>query len=114
MKSFVLKLVDHKNKKVFYRVEQYPEGRDSLATYIKFAKDQKASGKIETMLPHHKAVANHLAQYGADTEQQIVHVLAGYADLKSARKATKDLRRQMARIDESLGYEKLGSRKQSA
>ena len=107
MPQYVLKLVDHKNKKVFYRVEEDPFGKDSLQHYTTHATQIVKNGKVNSLLPYHKAVAEYLDQYGRNSvEQQIVHEV-NYPDLKTARMMTKDYRRQMAKIDEALGYEKI-------
>ena len=106
MPQYILKLVDHKNKKVFYRVEEDPHGKDSLGHYIYDSSKLFKSGKINSLLPYHQAVSKHLALHGKDVEQQVVAELS-YSDLKTARSMTKDIRRQMAKLDESLGYEKI-------
>ena len=106
-KAYVLKLVDHKNKKVFYRVEADPEGKDSLGNYITYSTKIVNNGKISQLLPHHKAVSLYLATHGrGSVEQQILHEV-DYPTLKIARQMTKDLRRQMAKVDQALGYEKI-------
>lgn len=106
MKHFVLKLVDHKSKKVYYRVESDPHGRDSLDNYIKYSQQMVATGKIDGLLPHHKTVAEHLAKNYADVEQQIVAVIEA-PDLKTARAQTREKRRQMRSIDETFGYTRM-------
>lgn len=107
MPQYILKLVDHQNKKVFYRVEEDPNGKDSLEHYTFNSTKLVKNGKVNSLLPYHKAVAEHLNLYGRTTvEQQIVAKL-DYNDLKTARIMTKDIRRQMAKLDETLGYTKI-------
>jgi hypothetical protein len=107
MPQFILKLVDHQNKKVFYRVEEDPYGKDSLEHYTFSSSKLVKNGKVTQLLPYHRAVALHLDQYGRKSVEQQVVAELNYLDLKTARTMTKDIRRQMAKLDESLGYSKI-------
>lgn len=107
MPQYILKLVDHQQKKVFYRVEEDPHGKDSLEHYTFSSSKLVKNGKVKQLLPYHKAVAEFLDQHGRTSVEQQIIAKVDYPDLKTARQLTKDIRRQLAKIDQLLGYQKI-------
>jgi len=107
MKYYVLRLVNHKHKQVFYRVEEDPMGKDSLGHYVDWATNKVKKGKVKSMLPYHQSVAKHLAKHGRKYVEQQVIAVVNASNAQTARKQTLRERRAYGVVDKMLGYTKM-------